>query len=194
MKKLSIIAVAAFSILLLAFKPLNTIVWSSDTGHSRLGFSVTHLGIAELNGNFGTYDVKLTSSKPDYSDAVVQLTGEPASVFTGNEGRDKHLKSADFFDAEKFPKFEFKSTSFKKVNKNEYAVKGDLTMHGVTKEVILKAKQTGTVTHPMSKKEMVGFEVTGNFKRSDFGIGGSIPEMMVSDLVSLDADLELVKE
>jgi polyisoprenoid-binding protein YceI len=193
-KQLSAFAAVAFAIALLAFKPITTLNWTGDTVHSRLGFTVTHLGIAEFSGAFNTYEVKITGNEPDYSDAVVEMSGDVASISTANEARDKHLKSADFFDAEKFPKFTFKSTSFKKAAKNEYTVSGQLTMHGVTKDVTLKAKHIGNTTNPMSKKEMTSFKVTGTFKRSDFGIGASVPEMMVSDLVALNADLELAKD
>jgi len=193
MKKLAIFAAAAVATVFFAFKQVDVTGWVSDSVHSRLGFTVTHLGIADFNGSFGTYDIKITGSKPDFSDAVVEMTGDANSIYTGNEGRDKHLKSADFFDTEKYPNFSYKSTSFKKSGKDEYTVTGQLTLHGVTKDVTLKAKHVGNTVHPMSKKEMTGFKVTGTFKRSDFGIAPSTPSAMVSDDVTLNADLEFAK-
>jgi polyisoprenoid-binding protein YceI len=193
MKKVTLLVAAAVTTMFFAFKPIETTTWTSDSVHSRVGFSVVHLGISNLSGSFNTYEAKLTTDKPDFSDAVVEFSGDAASINTNNEFRDKHLKSPDFFDAEKFQKFNFKSTSFKKTGKDEYAVKGQLTLHGVTKDVTLIAKHNGTATNPQSKKQINGFHIAGTFKRSDFGVGASIPAMMVSDEVNLIADLELVK-
>jgi polyisoprenoid-binding protein YceI len=193
MKNVSLLVAAALTTVFFAFKPIETTTWTSDSVHSRVGFSVVHLGISNLNGSFNTYEAKLTVNNPDLSDAVVEFSGDAASINTNNEMRDKHLKSPDFFDAEKYPKFNFKSTSFKKKEKDEYTVQGQLTLHGVTKEITLIAKYNGTATNPQSQKQINGFHVTGTFKRSDFGVGASIPAMMVSDEVNLVADLELVK-
>jgi len=194
MKKVTLLAAAALTTMFFAFTPIETTTWTSDSVHSRVGFSVVHLGISNLNGSFNTYEAKLTVNNPDFSDAVVEFSGDAASINTNNEMRDKHLKSADFFDAEKFPKFNFKSTSFKKKGKDEYTVKGQLTLHGVTKDITLIAKYNGTATNPQSKKQLNGFHVSGTFKRTDFGVGASVPAMMVSDEVNLVTDLELVKE
>jgi polyisoprenoid-binding protein YceI len=194
MKKVTLIA-AAFAGLLASFTVATSGVWTSDAGHSRLGFTIKHLGISDFNGSFNTYEVKMTATKEDLSDAKIELTGDAASINTGNEMRDGHLKSADFFDVEKFPKFTFASESFKKAKaKGEYVVTGNLTMHGVTKPVTLKAIQGGVVTHPMTKKQVTAFKLTGMFKRSDFGIGASTPEAVLSDAVTVLADLELVQE
>ncbi len=194
MKKSSILVGVVLAFGLLAFKPVDPAKWSSDNVHSRLGFTVTHLGVTDFNGNFGTYEVKISSSKPDFSDAVVEMSGDAASINTDNADRDKHMKAPDFLDTEKFPKFSFKSTSFKKTADKEYKVMGQLTLHGVTKEVSLNARLKGTTTNPMSKKEVAGFKVSGTFKRSDFGIGASVPDMMLSDIVTLNADLEMTKD
>jgi polyisoprenoid-binding protein YceI len=194
MKKVTLIA-AAFAGLLASFTVATSGVWSSDAGHSRLGFTVKHLGISDFNGSFDTYEVKMTATKEDLSDAKIELTGDAASINTGNEMRDGHLKSADFFDVEKFPKFTYTSTSFKKgKGKGEYTVAGNFTMHGVTKPVTLKAVSAGVVTHPMSKKQVTAFKITGSFKRSDFGIGATTPEAVVGDVINVVADLELVQE
>lgn len=169
--------------------------WNLDAGHSRLGFVVKHLGITDLNGSFGSYETKLTASKEDLSDAKVELKGEITSINTGSEARDGHLKSAEFFDAEKFPTFTYVSKSFKKGKaKNEYLVEGDLTMRGVTKPVVLTATFNGTTTNPFSKKEVSSFLFTGTFKRTDFGVGVEFPSEVASDEIRLHADIELIKE
>ncbi len=165
--------------------------WSLDKAHSKLGFGVTHLLVSEVEGNFNSFDAKITSSTDDFSDAVIELTAEVASINTNNEGRDKHLKGADFFDAEKFNTLSFKSKSFTKVEGKKYKLTGDLTMHGITKTVTLDVVFNGTAVHPYNKKTIAGFKVTGTFKRSDFGVGSSSPAL--GDEVALSANTEFVK-
>jgi len=194
MKKIVFLSTTAIAFAMLSFTVISDINWSADIVHSRVGFTVNHLGIADINGSFTTYEAKITGSKPDFSDAVVELSGDVSSISTGNEMRDGHLKAADFFDAAKFPKFSFKSNSFKKLKDKTYIVLGDFTLHGITKPVTLNAELVGTVTHPMTKKEMIGFKVTGKIKRSDFGVGAGFPAPMLSDEVKLIADLEFSKD
>src|SRR5690349_12833927 len=111
MKKAIIILSAFF--FLSSFATFND-VWKNDDPHSQLAFTVTHLGISDVSGVFNDFDVTVTSSKPDFSDAVFTLTAKVASIDTRVEARNNHLKSADFFDVEKYPTMEFKSTSIKK--------------------------------------------------------------------------------
>jgi polyisoprenoid-binding protein YceI len=168
--------------------------WSVDKGHSRLGFNVTHMNISETSGSFKITEAKITSAKPDFSDAVIELTADVKSIDTDNEQRDGHLKSADFFDAEKFPTLTFKSTSFKKVADKKYKVSGNLTLKGVTKPVVLDVVLGGTTTNPMSKKDVVGFKITGAIKRSDFGVAAGMPTAMLGDVVTLNAGTEFTKD
>lgn len=189
MKKITILSAALF--LLFAFTtPSN---WNVDNAHSKLTFTVTHLGISDVSGLFKNFDVNVSSSKPDFSDAVFNLTADVASVNTEVEMRDNHLKSADFFDAAQYPKLTFKSTAIKPAGKNQYKLTGDLTLHGVTKQVTMDLLYRGTVENPMSKKQTSGFQVTGTIKRSDFGIGEKFPAPMISDDVRIKADGEFTK-
>ena len=166
--------------------------WAADKNHSSLGFSITHLMISEVDGNFKTFDAKITSAKADLSDAVFELTAQTNSINTGNEQRDKHLRSGDYFDAEKFSTLTFKSTSVKKVSGEKYKITGNVTMHGVTKLVTLDAVIKGPVEHPRSKKQMVGLKVTGTVNRIDFGIGTS--GVTLSDEVEIKASGEFIKD
>lgn len=193
MKKLTLVATIAISAILFAFTVVTSTNWTYDKNHAKVGFTVTHMLISDVEGYFKTANVTLTTTKEDFTDAVVEMTAEAASINTDNEKRDGHLQSADFFDAAQFPTLTFKSTSFKKTKTaNTYEVKGNLTMHGVTKPVTLTAvAKTGT--HPMNKKTIAGFKVTGKLNRSDFGIGGSTPSAIVSDEVLIDANAEFVK-
>ena len=165
--------------------------WVSDPAHSHLGFSITHLMISDVTGNFKQFEVKVTTSKPDYSDATIELTAQIASINTDADQRDAHLKSDAFFDAAQFPTLVFKSSSFKLVKDNNYKLSGSLTMHGVTKPVVLDAIFKGKVTNPMNKKDIVVFSVSGILNRADFGIGSKFPAAMVGDEVTLTANVEL---
>jgi polyisoprenoid-binding protein YceI len=190
MKKRFIILTAFVA--LTAFTSLNNI-WKNDPSHSQLGFTVKHLGIADVSGVFNDFDVSVNSSKPDFSDAVFELTVKVASLDTRVEARNNHLKSADFFDAEKYPAMHFKSTSIKNAGKNKYKLTGDLTLHGVTKPVTMNLEYRGTIENPMSKKPTAGFQVTGVIKRSDFNLGNGFPPPMISDEVHIKADGEFIQ-
>lgn len=168
--------------------------WSLDKSHAKLGFSVTHLLVSDVDGSFKNFDVKVTSSKEDFSDAVITLTADVNTINTDNEQRDGHLKGADFFDAAKYGTLSFKSKSFKKVGDKKYKLVGDLTLHGVTKQVELEVTLNGTAVHPYSKKTVAGFKISGTIKRSDFGIGGSTPGAIVSDEVVLASNIEITKD
>jgi polyisoprenoid-binding protein YceI len=138
-------------------------------------------------------EATIAASKDDFSDAVVSMTADVNTVDTDNSDRDAHLKKADYFDAATYPAITFKSTSFKKVSDKKYKVKGDLTLHGVTKAVELDA--TANIgTNPMSKKTIAGFKVTGTIKRTDFGIANGTPSAMLSDEVTINANLEFAKD
>lgn len=168
--------------------------WTWDKAHSQLNFGITHLGINEIDGTFSSVTATIASSKDDLSDAVIQLSADVSSINTGNEQRNNHLKSDAFFDAAKFGTLTFKSTSFKQVSGKNYEMAGDLTLHGVTKPVVLNVVFNGTITNPMSKKLTAGFKVTGTIKRTDFGIGTGFPVAMLSDEVILNANAEFAKD
>jgi polyisoprenoid-binding protein YceI len=168
--------------------------WNLDNSHAKLNFSVSHLMISDVDGSFKKISSKITSSKDDFSDAVIEFTADVNTINTENEQRDAHLKGADFFDAAKYGTITFKSKSFKKVADKKYKLVGDLTMHGVTKSVELDVTLNGVAIHPYTKKQVAGFKITGNIKRSDFGIGTATPTNVVGDEVSLTANTEFIKE
>ncbi len=169
--------------------------WTVDKAHSKLGFTVTHLLLSEVDGNFKTFDAKITSAKPDLSDAVFDLTADVNSIDTDNERRDGDLKSEKWFDAAKYPTLTFKSKSFQKVDAKKYKMTGDLTMHGVTKPVTLDVTMNGptTMDSPRGKQDKAGFKITGTLKRSDFGVG-TAPVAVVSEEVEIKANGEFAKQ
>ncbi len=189
MKKLLFILTAF--VMLTAFTTISA-TWTNDDAHSQLGFTVTHLGIADVSGTFNDFDVTVKSSRPDFSDASFELIARTASIDTRVEARNTHLKSADFFDVEKYPTLEFKSTGLKKAGKNKYKLTGDLTLHGITKSVTLDLQYRGTVENPMSKKQTAGFQLSGTIKRSDFNVGPAFPAPFISDEVRIKADGEFL--
>jgi polyisoprenoid-binding protein YceI len=191
MKKVYMI-LAVLAISLSAFKTIPPATWSFDPAHSKLGFSISYLMVSDVEGSFQIKEATITTPKEDFTDASVTLVADVNTVSTENEKRDEHLKNPDFFDAAKFPTLTFKSTSFKKVSDKKYEVTGDLTLHGVTKPVTLEAVATVSY-HPYMKKDVAGFRVTGVVKRSDFGISTGTPTTMLSDEVTLDANVVFAK-
>jgi len=168
--------------------------WQNDPYHSVLGFSVDHLGIAEVPGHFSDYKVKVTSSREDFSDAVVELEVNTASIDTRVEMRDDHLKSPDFFNVAEYPAMTFKSNGIKKAGKNKYKLTGDLTLNGVTKPVTVTMEYRGTTENPNANGAPVaGLSISGEIKRSDFNLGPKFPAPMISDVVKIEAHGEFGK-
>ncbi|MEP7169297.1 MAG: YceI family protein [Bacteroidota bacterium] len=182
------------TVALLSFKADETSKWNLDNAHAKVGFTVTHLMMSDVDGYFKTVTASVTSSNADFTDAVAEMTAQVNSVSTDNEKRDGHLQNADFFDAVKFPTITFKSVSFKKTaTANNYTVTGNLTMHGITKPVTLNAfARTGI--NPMNQKITTGFKITGEINRKDFGVGASTPDAIVSEKITLTANAEFIKE
>ncbi len=144
--------------------------WKLDNAHSAVKFSVTHMLIAEVPGNFREFDVTFTQKgAADFAGSSLSATIKTASINTDNEGRDKHLRSDDFFNADKFPAITFTSTSFEKTGTDTYVIKGDLTIRDVTKPVVLNARYTGTVKDPRGNTK-IGFKATTAINRFDFGV------------------------
>jgi polyisoprenoid-binding protein YceI len=190
MKKISfILSFVFFSIAAVA-----QTTWKHDPMHSILSFRVSHLGIADVPGHFADYDVKITTTREDFSDAVVELSVNTASIDTRVEPRNNHLKSADFFNVEKYPAMTYKSTGIKKAGKDKYKLTGDLTLNGVTKPVTVMLEYRGTTANPNANGAPVaGIKITGELKRSDFNLGSGFPAPMISDEVRIEADGEFGK-
>lgn len=140
--------------------------WKLDKGHSDIRFTVTHMTIAELDGEFKDFDGKVVSAGDDFNNATVEFTAKAASVSTDNEGRDKHLKNDDFFNAEKYPDLKFLGKLIKKGKK--YSLAGDFTMRDVTKPVTFAVKYNGQV--PTKRGRKAGFILTGAVNRFDYGV------------------------
>jgi polyisoprenoid-binding protein YceI len=174
-----------------------TTKWVYDASHAKIGFNISHFGISETEGKFTKFDGVVLSDKPDFADAKIDLTIDVNSVNTDDTQRDVHLKSADFFDTEKFPSITFKSKSLKSVGQNKYKLTGSFTMHGVTKDVTLDVIYKGTVIDPF-KNTKAGFKITGVIDRTQFGLiwNGKLStgDALLGDMVNLDINIELLKK
>jgi len=167
--------------------------WNADKAHSKVGFTVTHLMLSEVDGNFKKFDASITAEKEDFSDAIFEFTADVNSVETGNDMRNSHLQKEDMFNAEKFSTISFKSISIKKVDAKKFILNGNLTMKGITKPVILDMALNGIGKNTRTQKPIAGFKLTGTVKRTDFGIGG-MPSAVVSEDIEIRAVGEFVKE
>jgi polyisoprenoid-binding protein YceI len=186
MKKYFLLAVVLLSTLAVSAQT----TWTNDPQHSRLGFTVKHLLISEIDGRFSDFSATVTTSKADYSDAKITLKAKVASINTDVDARDAHLKTADFFDADKYPTLTFKSTKLVKVNAKRGYVYGNLTFHGITKAIKLDVTFFGKVINPMNKHTTAGFQVKGVLKRTDYDLGPKFPEALISNEVRIKANVE----
>jgi len=148
-----------------AFAPTK---WTIDKVHSNVKFTVTHLVISEVEGYFKIFDGTVEHSKPDFSDAKINFTVDVNSINTDNENRDKHLKSDDFFNAEKFPQMKFESTSFTPLGNNKYKLAGNLTIRDVTKPVTFDVTYGGTAN--MGNTVKSGFKAKTTINRFDYNL------------------------
>jgi len=178
-------------------KAMTHIKWSLDPTHSTLGFKVKHLMITNVSGSFKNFNAEVETDGTDFTTATIHLKAEIGSIDTNNGQRDGHLRSSDFFEAEKFPEMIFDSTKIEKVDEENYHVFGNLTMKGVTKPVKLNVEYSGVTKDPWGG-ERAGFTITGKINRTDWGINfNAVLEtggVMVSEDVKINSEIQLVKQ
>lgn len=166
-----------------------------DKSHSKVGFQIRHW-LTKVEGRFTEYDGKILIDRDKPANSSVEITIQASSIDTGQERRDNHLRSADFFEVEKYPTITFKSSKVVPKEKDLYEVTGDLTMHGVTKTIVAPVRHTGFLN--LGKQEKAGFEITFPINRKDYGIvwnrtadqGG----VMLGDEVEISVLVEANKE
>jgi polyisoprenoid-binding protein YceI len=159
------------------------VTYKLDPGHTMVLFSWNHFGYSNPTADFGLGDGTVVFDEQNPAKSSVDVTLPLASLDTHVPALDKHLKEADFFDADKYPTVTFKSTKVQPLGGHKFNVTGDLTVHGVTKTVVLAATLNKVGPHPMSKAQAIGFDATASIKRSDFGVGAYVPK--VSDEISI---------
>ena len=181
-----------FAVVALPAFALAAEIWNIDTAHTQAGFSVKHFTISSVRGDFDKTSGKVVLDEADVTKSSVEATIEVASISTRDEKRDGHLKSPDFFDAAKFPTITFKSTKVEKAGEG-LKVTGDLTMHGVTKPVVLDVTSlTKEMKDPYGNTRRA-VSATAKLNRKDFGVSYG-PDAVVSDNVGLTIEAELIKE
>jgi polyisoprenoid-binding protein YceI len=194
MKKTATLFVA-FMLMLIGVATAQSTNWSVDPAHSSIKFTVPHMSISEVEGRFGAFTGTLVAPGADFNNAQVSFSVDVASVNTDNDMRDKHLKSDDFFNAEKYPKMTFVSTSFKKIKGNTYTLEGNLTIRDVTKKVKFAVTYGGTMTDPYGNIKS-GFKATGKISRAAYNLKwNTVKEgvAVVGDEVTILLNLEFAK-
>lgn len=170
--------------------------WTIDPTHSEIQFKIKHLVISTVTGSFGKFSAEVETDGDSFETANVHFTADVNSINTGNEQRDGHLKSADFFDAANFPTVDFVSTGVAKTGDNTFKLKGNLTMRGTTKPVELDV-EFGGLMKDFYGNIKAGFEVTGKINRKEFGLHWSaVTEaggVVVSDEVKIQANVQFAK-
>ncbi|MGC8927994.1 MAG: YceI family protein [Myxococcota bacterium] len=172
--------------------------WELDRSHSIVAFSVRHLGISNVRGEFEKFDVKVEGEKDAVEKSTVEAKIYVDSINTRDPKRDAHLKSPDFFDVEKYPIIDFKAKKIKKISATKLKVTGDLTMHGVTKEVVLDVESTGIEAIDPMGNIRVGFSAKTKINRKDFGINWNMTldkgGLVVGNDVEINIEIELIKK
>lgn len=170
--------------------------WSIDQSHSEISFKVKHLMISHVKGSFKTFDASIYTTDKDFTTAEIDLWIDAASITTGEEKRDEHLKNAEFFDVENHKQITFTSSTIEKADRDgNHDLWGELTIRGITKNVKLNVQFGGIINDPWNN-ERAGFTVTGKIKRSDWELtwnaametGG----LMVSDEISISCEVQLI--
>jgi polyisoprenoid-binding protein YceI len=169
-----------------------TSTWVSDPNHSEVDFTITHLTISNVHGKFGKVAATVAYNEADITKSTVTATIDVTSVDTGVAGRDTDLKSDKFFDVAQFPTATFTSTSVAKSNSG-LTVTGNLTLHGVTKPVVLIVEGPAGPVEGGGHKMHSGFSATTTFSRSAFGVG-KLPAAMLGDDVKLSIELDVIKQ
>lgn len=171
--------------------------WVIDPTHTEIGFKVKHMMFTNVSGKIDKYTAAVETDGDDFTNAVISFSGEASSISTGSADRDKHLLSADFFDVENFPTMDFSATSFIKVDEDKFELKGNLTLHGITKPVTLEVESAGLMKDPWGNIK-AAFSITGKMNRKDWGLtwnaaletGG----VLVSEEVRIVAEVQLIKQ
>lgn len=171
--------------------------WAIDPTHSEVQFKIKHLVISTVTGSFKTFEGTVEAENDGFEGAKIQFSADIDSIDTNMAQRDAHLKSADFFDAENFPKLSFVSSSFTQKDDENYVLTGDLTLRGVTKSVTLSATYGGQMVDFYGNTK-AGFEISGKINRKDFGLNWSaVTEaggVVVSDEVKLHINVQVAKQ
>jgi len=189
------IATVIFALTLPAMAAAAT--WKIDPDHSSIGFKIKHLMVSNVKGSFEKYNGTVDLNETDITKSKVDVSIETASINTNVELRDGHLKSADFFDVVKYPAMTFKSKKVAKAGKDKLKVTGDLTLHGITKEVVLYVDGPSKEIKDLYGNIRKGAAATATINRKDFGLNWNkaleAGGVVVGDDVSISIEIEMIK-
>jgi polyisoprenoid-binding protein YceI len=171
--------------------------WAIDPTHSEIGFKVKHMMFTNVSGKFDVVDAQIENEDDAFETSDISFTAQVNSINTGNADRDNHLRSADFFDVDKFAALTFKSTAVRKVNEGMFQISGDLTIKDVTKNITLETEYSGIMKDPWGNTK-IALSVNGKINRRDFGLtwntaletGG----VLVGEEIKLNAEIQFVKQ
>lgn len=170
--------------------------WNLDNAHSEVAFKVKHMMISNVTGHFSDFSANVSTEGEDFSKANIEFAIKSATLNTGSEQRDEHLRSPEFFESDKFPEIKFKGTKLEKIDSENYKLTGDLTIKDITKPVSLNAEHGGIGKDPWGNIK-TGFTVTGKLNRKDFGLNWNAAletgGVMVSEDVRITAEVQFVK-
>jgi polyisoprenoid-binding protein YceI len=176
---------------------MSTTQWDFDLSHSSVNFHVRHLMVSKVHGRFSKWTGTLALDEQDLTRSSLDVTIDATSIDTKDEKRDAHLRSPDFLDVEKFPTLTFKSTSITRDGDDEYKVVGDLTIHGVTKQVTLAVEGGSIVKDPWGGTR-TGFSAKTAINRKEFGLGWNVAleagGFLVGDKLEITLEIEAVKK
>lgn len=172
-------------------------IWTIDPTHSEIGFKVKHMMFTNVSGTFNVFHATIENEDDRFETSEVSFSAEVNSIDTHNADRDNHLRSADFFDVENFPKLSFASTGIKKINEGQFEVTGELTIKNVTQKITLDAEYSGLMKDPWGNTK-AGVSLSGKINRKEFGLtwnaaletGG----ILVGEDIKLLAEVQLVKQ
>jgi polyisoprenoid-binding protein YceI len=176
---------------------LTKTIWAIDPAHSQVQFKVKHLVISTVTGTFKKFEALVQLEGDDWATAEVNFSADISRIDTGQEQRDGHLKSADFFDAENHPKLIFTSTGIEKISDDQFKLTGDLTIRGITKSIVLDVELGGQATDGYGNTK-AGFELSGKIKRKEFGLHwNAVTEtgnIVVADEVKIIANVQFSRQ
>ncbi|MEW5675657.1 YceI family protein [Flavobacterium enshiense] len=171
--------------------------WAIDPTHSEIGFKVKHMMFTNVSGKFNAFEASIENESDQFETSKISFNADVNSISTGNADRDTHLISADFFDTENYPLLTFNSTEIKKINEGLFEIHGDLSIHGVTKNIALEAEYSGLMKDPWGNTK-AGLSLNGKINRKDFGLtwnaGLETGGVLVGEEVKLASEIQLIKQ
>jgi polyisoprenoid-binding protein YceI len=190
------IRIKSLMVLLLSAVPMmcaQTTTWTPNKAHSEVDFSILHMSVSNVRGRFGNIDGAIDMNQADITKSTIDVTIDVSSIDTGLGARDSVLKSSSFFDVAQFPKATFVSNSITKTGSG-LEVTGNLTLHGVTRPIVLEVEGPNGPVLGMDHKPHCGFSAKGTINRTDFGIGNAYPAGLVGSEVKITIDLDAARQ